>query len=195
MSADNSSQNENKSEKGYLEGDLETIVDRLIDCTEMTSKFVLSLLPIPLEREIELSIFSQWVTKNSAILNGVDPTFMDVFYSEQNWAYITPRHLPDDYHDKLSLIKVKRFKEYDEFLPVIQSLFKVSYYDGTLSMKFMRVVFTNLLGDEAYNYLPSKGLILLVNLVPLTFRHGMILGGKKADDDYWDKFFPYIIKS
>jgi hypothetical protein len=112
---------------------------------------------------------------NSAILNNVNPTLMDDYYINHDVKWIMQRNLPMDYGPKLSQVRVHRFNEYNEFSPVIQSLFGGSY-DGSSTMKFSRIVFTNLLGDEAFNYLMTAGPMLSIKLQEVMLKHGSLLG-------------------
>jgi len=164
-----------KTEHNDDENDLHPIVSKLIECTNLTSSQILSLVKLQTEREVELYLFSQWVTMNSAILNNVDSALMDNYYINHDAKWIMQRNLPMDYGPKLSEVRVHRFNEYNEFSPVIQSLFGGSY-DGSSTMKFSRIVFTNLLGDEAYNYLMTAGPMLPIKLQEVMLKHGSILG-------------------
>ncbi|MBI9042820.1 hypothetical protein [Lutibacter sp.] len=150
-------------------------VDKLIECTTLTSNELLSLIKIKKEREVELYLFSQWVTMNSAIINEVDPSIMDNYYLNHDVKWIMQRNLPMDYGPKLSQVRVHRFNEYNEFTPVLQSLFGGNY-DGSMTMKFSRIVFTNCLGDEAFNYLLTSGPMLPLKLQEVMLKHGVIIG-------------------
>lgn len=157
--------------------ELNPIVSKLIQCTNLTSNQILTLVKLQTEREVELYLFSQWITMNSAILNNVNPSLMDNYYINHDIKWMMQRNLPADYGPKLSQVRIHRFNEYNEFSSVLQSLFG-GRYDGSSTMKFSRIVFTNLLGDEAYNYLMTAGPLLPIKLQEVMLKHGSILGNK-----------------
>jgi hypothetical protein len=159
------------------ESDIHPIVSKLIECTDLTSNQLLTLVKLPTEREVELYLFSQWITMNSAILNNVIPTLMDKYYLNHDIKWMIQRNLPIDFGPKLSQVRIHRFNEYSEFSSVLQSLFG-GRYDGTTTMKFSRIVFTNLLGDEAYNHLITIGHLLPLKLQEVMLTHGSILSNK-----------------
>ena len=99
---------------------------------------------------------------------------MDNYYINHDFKWMMQRNLPVDYGPKLSQVRIHRFNEYNEFSSVLQSLFG-GHYDGSVTMKFSRIVFTNLLGDEAYNYLMTAGPLLPIKLQEVMLRHGSIL--------------------
>lgn len=156
-------------------GNLNPTVSKLVECTNLTSNQLLTIVKLPKEREVELYIFSQWVTMNSAILNNINPDLMDNYYINHDVIWMKQRNLPVDYGPKLSQVRVHRFNEYNEFSLVIKSLFGGSY-DGSSTMKFSRIVFTNLLGDEAFNYLMTAGPLLTIKLQEVMLKHSSIIG-------------------
>lgn len=154
--------------------DLHPVVSNLIKCTQITSEQISSVIKIPTEREIELLIFAQWITMNSAIVNNVDPSLMDNYYLNDDVRWMIERKLSPEIGPKISKIRIHRFNEYSNFNTVLAALFGGAY-DGTETMKFTRTVFNNLLGDEAYDYLLSEGPMLPIRIQKIMILHGTIL--------------------
>lgn len=168
-------------------------IDKLILCTEITIDKISAIFKITKEREVELYLFTQWITYWEALYHHIEVNLVEEAFNKNDLLWITKKNIPLDYGPVLSQKRKARFQQYDEYKLVPISNFTdftnfrytmVTNSTGFTSTKlgsneykteFIKEVTLNLFGENIEYTTPKMSQQLLTVLGEITIIQTAIL--------------------